>query len=140
MIGSIDEECDISVYLKHDEVKKLKTQTLEGVLIKIRHPKLQGKVYLSVDDKKKTYQGCGIGVEDKNYWGKKEGFEVGLFMGSEFYQELEERGVVGLRQRMRDGSKVHIYDISRRDEMEKAHVEHLEHYRDNKEKLHPALG
>ena len=136
MIGLIGSDCDISVFLEDEEVPRLGKEVLEGVLIKFYKPKLQGKVYLSVNEKKKNYQGAGIGVEDKNYWGKKDGFEVELFMGSEFYKELEATGVVGLRHKMLDGAKVKICKRSEDEPL----VEHLEHYRDNKEKLHPDLG
>jgi hypothetical protein len=136
MIGLIGSDCDIRVFLEDAEVPRLKKEVLEGVLIKFFKPKLQGKVYLSVNDKKKNYQGIEVGVEDKNYWGKKEGFEVELFMGSDFYKYLVANNSVGTRHKMLDGAKVRI---CKRAEDELL-VEHLEHYRDNKEKLHPELG
>ena len=61
-------------------------------------------------------------------------------MGNECYEELKRRGVIGLRQRMRDGSKINVYDISKLNGLSKIGAEQLEFYRDNREKLSDLLG
>ncbi len=140
MIGGIDQQADIDLYLEADEVERLPNGTIEGVLVETRKPKRQGTIAVSVNDSRKNENGFGIGIDDKGYWKVQDGFRVNVFMGTEWYQELRERGVVGMRQRMRDGSKIHIYDRSRLDGIDSMHVEHLEFYRDNKEKLSEDLG
>ena len=140
MISGIDHECDIDVYLEAEEVERLPNEVLEGVLIKVRKPKRQGKTYISVNDSRSNENGFGIGVYDEEYWGKKQGFKVELFMADIWYKELRERGIVGLRHRMRDGSKVHIYDRSKLSKIDESWPEHLEFYRDNKDRLHEDLG
>ncbi|MFC1753873.1 hypothetical protein ACFL96_10880 [Thermoproteota archaeon] len=135
MIGSIDHDCDIMVYLQPDEVGRLADSTLEGVLVKWNHPKRQGKLFLSVDDKRSMENGSGIGVDDNDYWGKKDDFEVKLFMATHWYKELKGRGIVGLRQRMLDGSKVHVYDVTKIETLQASGAEHLEFYVENRDRL-----
>lgn len=139
MIVGIDEQADVDVYFTPDEILQLsKCTTLEGVLVKIRAPKRQGIISVQLNERRANERGSGIGVSDKGYWGVQDGFRVELFIGSYFYEQLIQRGKVGTRFRMRDGSEVCLRDISRIDSMAKSAAEHLEYYRDNKEKL-PAL-
>lgn len=135
MISSIDYESDICVYLTNEEVNRLSKDTLEGVLIKTASPKLQGTLRISVNDARKTDNGFGIGIDDKMYWGKKQDFHLDVFVGNEYYQALKERGRIGTRQGMMDGSKISLYDISKVDGIDASVVKSLEFYRDNKEKL-----
>ncbi|MBS3066904.1 hypothetical protein J4205_03685 [Candidatus Pacearchaeota archaeon] len=140
MIASIDNQADICLYLEAEELKKLENETIEGVLIKILKPKRQGAISISVNDKRKYENGLGIGIDDSRYWDVKDNFHLGIFMGTEFYQELSKKGVIGLRQRMRDGSKIHIYDRSKLNGIDEIYVETFEFYRDNKDKLRKDLG
>ena len=140
MIASIDNQAYICLYLEAEELKKLENETIEGVLIKILKPKRQGAISISVNDKRKYENGLGIGIDDSRYWGVKDNFHLGIFMGTEFYQELSKKGVIGLRQRMRDGSKIHIYDRSKLNGIDEIYVETFEFYRDNKDKLRKDLG
>ena len=135
MIGSIDYQADILLYLEAEEIKKLQNGRLEGVLVKMQKPKMQGIIGISINDARKYENGFGIGVDDKKYWGVSDGFHLELFMGAEWYNEFVERGVVGLRQQMMDGSKVQVYDKSKLSFSNKMLAEHLEFYRDNKWRL-----
>ena len=135
MIGGIDSQADIDLYLEVEELERLPHTTIEGVLVKTFKLKKQGTISLSINDVRKNENGSGIGLDDKQYWGVKDGFRVDVFMGSEWYQELKERGVVGIRQGMRDGSKIKIYDRARLDSWGVMDAENLEFYRDNKEIL-----
>lgn len=140
MIAGIDPQSDIDLYLEADELAILSTGTLEGVLIKTIKPKRQGKITLSVNDARKNENGFGIGLDDKRYWGVEDGFHLDLFMGSEWYKQLQEERVIGLRSRLRDGSKIHIYDRSKLDCMEATRATDLEFYRDNQERLPDYFG
>ncbi len=140
MIAGIDHQADITIYLEAEEVKTLGSQRLEGALIKTKLPKRQGTICLSLNDARKNENGFGIGINDKGYWGVQDGFCVEAFMGLEWYRLLLERGKVGLRQRMRDGSKIDVYDMSRLDEIDAMNAENLEFYRDNKERLPAEFG
>lgn len=135
MIASIDSQADICLYLEAEELKKLTNETIEGILIKILKPKRQGVISIFINDKRKYENGFGIGIDDSRYWSVKDNFHLEIFIGAEFYQELSKKGVIGLRQRMRDGSKISIYDRSRLNGIDEIHVETLEFYRDNKDKL-----
>jgi hypothetical protein len=135
MIAGIDYQADITLYLEAEEVKKLGSQRLEGVLVKVQKPKRQGTIYLSVNDARRNENGSGIGINDKGYWGVQEDFCIEVFMGTGQYKVLRERGRIGLRQRMLDGSKVNIYDRSRLNGIDVTVAENLEFYRDNKERL-----
>ncbi|HJW96631.1 MAG TPA: hypothetical protein VJ485_00535 [archaeon] len=136
MIGGIDGKADTFLYLDSEEMQRLPDETIEGVLVKIHKPKRQGTVYLSVDDSRKNENGPnGIGVDDKGYWGVQDGFCVRFFMGTEWHRELQKKGRIGTRLRMRDGSEIHVYDRSRLDGMDAGAAEYLEFYRDNKERL-----
>ena len=97
-------------------------------------------ISISINEKRKYENGFGIGIYDKRYWGFEDGFHIDIFMGNECYEELKRRGVIGLRQRMRDGSKINVYDISKLNGLSKIGAEQLEFYRDNREKLSDLLG
>ena len=140
MIGGIDHQADLDLYLEAEELARLPEATIEGVLIKTDKPKRQGIICISVDDLRKNENGYGIGLDDKKYWGVQDGFRIEVFIGTEWYQELQEKGVIGLRSRMRDGSKITIYDRSRLESMSAIRVENLEYYRDNKERLPDNFG
>ncbi len=135
MIGSIDNRSDIELYLDSIELEKLSNETISGVIIKILKPKRQGTISLEINDKRQNENGFGIGINDSKYWGISDGFHLDVFMSSEYYDNLKKRGVVGLRQRMRDGSKINIYDKSRCQSTDIISVENLEFYRDNKNAL-----
>ncbi|MBS3086341.1 hypothetical protein J4422_01430 [Candidatus Pacearchaeota archaeon] len=140
MIAGISNQSDIDLYLESEEITRLEKETLEGVLIKTRRPKRQGTISISINEKRKYENGFGIGIYDKRYWGFEDGFHIDIFMGNECYEELKRRGVIGLRQRMRDGSKINVYDISKLNGLSKIGAEQLEFYRDNREKLSDLLG
>ena len=116
-------------------MERLSSESIEGVLIKTHEPRYQGTVKISIDDDRKNERGSGIGLDDSGYSGLQDGFHIDVFMGSEWYQRLKRYGMVGLRQRMRDGSKILIYDISILNSFDAMRVESLEFYRDNKDKL-----
>ena len=140
MIAGIDNQVDIDLFLEAEELEKLSAKTIEGILIKVLKPKRQGTISVSVNDSRRNEQGFGIGIDDSKYWGVKDGFHVDVFVGSEEYQIIRERGRLGIRQRMLDGSKIHIYDRSRLDGIDKIGVGTLEFYRDNKDKLLEEFG
>lgn len=68
----------------------------------------------------------GIGVVEEGYFHNTVGrFE--LFMSSVEYQNLREKGIVGLRYG-RMGSKVHLYDRSRLEGIDRIMPKNLEFY------------
>lgn len=131
MIGSIDNQADIDIFLEEDEVAALKVRNIEGVLIKIMAPEYQGRVSLGIDQSRVCRH---IGVDDSCYWGVDD-FRVHVSMGPEWYQKLLERGAADSRQNMRDGSKIHIYDRSRLSTFDDFQAQSLEFYRDHHAKL-----
>jgi len=138
MIGQIDSQNDITVYLTSYEVMQLEDQTIEGVLIKTQKPKQQGTVLVSINDERSTERGFGIGVVDAGYGFDSVGkFE--LFVARVWYEKLRTQGGVGLRYGT-DGSKVDLSDISKLDGSNKDSIERLEFYRDNKDILPKRMG
>lgn len=126
MIAGINYQADIDLFLEAEEVKRLEAGTIEGVLIDRDKPKRQGTITISVRPEK----WIGVKVEGKDYWGVKEGFRVEVLLEVSYYKELRERGFLGLRHRMLDGSKINIFDRSRLKETP-THVsgpEYLEKY------------
>ena len=141
MIGSIDEQADIDLYLEKEEVNQPLNKIVEGVLIKIHKPKKQGTISISLNDQRKNQNGFGIGVEDKDYWNKQNNFHIDIFIGSEYYEILKNKGRIGTRQRIRDGSKINVYDLSKfKEGIEQENFDYLKYYRDNKDKLIEKLG
>jgi len=141
MIAGIDSQADIFLYLDKKELERLLTETIQGVLVKRERPKRQGTISISINDARKREQGSnGIGIEDTKYWKVRDGFHVDVFMGSEWYPQLQEQGMIGTRHRMLDGSKIHVYDRTKLKGLEIINVEGLEHYRDNKDKLLDFMG
>ena len=135
MISGIDSQSDIVLYLESKELEELSSKTIDGILIKECNPKKQGTISISVDDSKKDKNGFGVGIDDTKYWGFEK-FHIDVYIGSEYYQNLCEKKIIGTRTRMMDGSKIHIYDRSNFDDCTKTFaVEQLEFYRDNLEKL-----
>jgi hypothetical protein len=136
MIAEIDQQADISIYLKENELDNLSNgKVIAGILIRIHKPESQGTINVQLDDNKKNINRCiGIGVDDNNYWGIKNDFELNIFIGNYFFNMLRENGRTGTRQSMLDGSKIDIYNYLTLNGMEKSFVETLEFYRDNKEK------
>ncbi len=135
MIASVDRQTDLEVFLEVEEVACLERETIEGVLVKHAHEKRQGTISLQIDDTQSTHIGFGVGVNDKEYWGVPDNFRIELFMATSVYNDLKQRGCIGLRHRMKDGAKVHVYNRSRISSMERHTVESLEYYRDNRGQL-----
>ena len=135
MIAGIDSKADIELYLKIEELTRLEKEKIEGILIIIERPKKQGTIYISLNDSRAYENGFGIGINDKGYWGVQNDFCVEVFIGTGYYSQLVETGRVGTRHRMRDGSKIHIYNIDKLDRSELRSVENLEYYRDSKDTL-----
>ncbi len=138
MIGSLDSDRDLVSYVETEEIPRLCKEIIEGILIKFHKPKQQGQFFLSLNEARSNENGMGIGVVEEGYSYNTVGrFE--LFMSNAVYRELRERGIVGLRYG-RMGSKVHLYDRSRLDGIDKIMPENLEFYRDNRERLLDDFG
>lgn len=134
MIAGVDYQTDISIFFQEGEVEALsKGQRIAGILIRTDKPHEQGLINTQVDNNKKNLNGFGIGIDDKKYWGIKEDFELDIFIENDYFRLLQERGRIGTRHSLRDGSKITLYnnldDFSTRNI-----VDDLEFYRDNKEK------
>ena len=108
MIAAINWQADLAIYLNGDEIERIGIWVVEGVLIRRNNPKRQGKIHVSVNDKRKDENGFGIGVDDRVYWGPED-FELYVFVGNEYYKMLRERGRAGSRTRMIDGAQVDLY-------------------------------
>ncbi|MBW2968031.1 hypothetical protein KY362_06105 [Candidatus Woesearchaeota archaeon] len=135
MIARIDKQADIDIYLHEFEVQELGRRTIEGTIVRSWIPKQQGTLSISVNDARQDENGSGIGIDDTVYDDVKDGFEIEVFVGSHWYQQLLEHGRVGLRHRMRDGSKVTVYNRTRLDRTEEHTVSTLEFYVENKVQL-----
>lgn len=129
MIGEISHQADITLFLDTEDLEKLSVESIEGVLIKTQNRKRQGKISLCVEGNSSR-----ILLDDRNYWGR-ENFEIKATLSAMLYQELQNNGLISMRQDMIDGSKIHIYDLSRADSSNRLIFENLEFYRDNKYKL-----
>jgi len=93
MIAGIDKQSDISICFQKDDVKSLsKGKKIAGILIRIEKPYEKGNVNVQIDNDRKNLNGFGIGIDDKKYWGFKEGFELSIFIGDEYFSYLQERG------------------------------------------------
>ena len=130
MIAGIDQQADIAVYLKNGEMESLsKGGVVAGILTRIHKPESQGTINVQVDDDKKNINGCiGIGVDDDNYWGIMNNFQINIFIGDFFFDMLQRQGQTGTRQSMLDGSKIDIYNNNL------IAIQTLEIYRDNKKR------
>ncbi len=67
MIGSIDGDWDVNLFLDKKEIKQLKNNSLEGILVKIHMPKIQLPVILSVNKDPKNYIVNASGAELKEW-------------------------------------------------------------------------
>jgi hypothetical protein len=139
MIASIDHEQDIRVYMSSEEVEKLKTGSLEGILVKWHKPKQQGIIVVSVNDVLKINNDTsGVGVVFTEYNWKNVG-KVELFLRAHFYSDLVANGKNGVRYGT-VGSKVHVYNLSIDDFDIRSAVKSLEFYCDNKDRLPADFG
>lgn len=135
VIGSIDDQCNIFLYLGNNEIKNLPDQCVSGVLIKSYKTKSQGTFTVYLNDERKDENGFGIGINDKQYWEIEDGFHLDVFLGSFYYDRLINSGKASTRQRMLDGSDVFIYDRSKLDSTDSIVIDDLEFYRDRKNGL-----
>lgn len=135
MIAGIDRQLDISICLKEDEIKSLSEgKKIAGILIRTENPYQQGIINTQICDDKKNLNGFGIGIDVKRYWEIKEKFELDVFIGNEYFSCLQERGRIGTRQTLRDGSKISLYNSDINNFEVNILTSDLEFYRDNKEK------
>lgn len=134
MIASIDYEWDVNLYFSPEEIIELENgNTLEGVLIKIHNPGLQGEIYVCVDDKRKNENGYGIGLIDKNFSRSTCG-DINVFIGDYYFKLLKERGKIGVRHSLLNGAKINLMDISKIGALEKSSKDTLEFYKENRKK------
>ncbi|MBU3904762.1 MAG: hypothetical protein KJ906_01270 [Nanoarchaeota archaeon] len=131
MIGTVDFQRDVTVYLTPEEISKISSEVIEGVLIRISNKKQQGQVFVSVNDERKSENGYGVGIVDR-LW--EECPIAELFVGDYAYQRLKERGGYGTRYGQ-IGSKIDINDLSKIGRLEASGVKQLEWYVENKDKL-----
>ena len=135
MIASLDRQFDIDVYLDTEELSELENKVIEGVIIKFQKPKQQGQIYVSVNNERCNENGCGV---VSTGYSRTEVGTIELFLSTAAYKNLKEEGRFGARHSVRDGSKVHLYERSRCEYPYSA--EHLEHYRDNRDRLPADFG
>jgi len=141
MIGAIDYQQDISIYLSPEEIEKLPNNVLEGVIIRTAHPKQQGLGKLSINPSRENENGSGIGINNTPKYFKRNNFEIEIFMGDWAYKYFQKNGVIGLRHKMKDGSKIDIYNTSVKNiTLDPFFVKDLEEYRDDRENLPDDLG
>lgn len=135
MIGSIASNADIMVYLQEGDLERLANERLEGIIIRSHKLKSQGIFYFSIDESLKNLNGFGIGIDDSNYWGVKNNFSLKLFISMEYYTTLCDKGKLGIRHRLSDGSHIDVCDWSKLDSMELNNMEQIQFYHDNKDKI-----
>lgn len=136
MIGRVYFDGDVQLYLVAGEVEVLQKEALEGVLVRVEKPKRQGSVSLSINDRRSNEGGAGIGSDGSKYIGVLDDFHIDVFLGTPFYRLLLERGIVGLRWGLRDGSKIRIADLSKtEDYTDRSVADGLEFYKTNRGNL-----
>jgi hypothetical protein len=136
MIGGVDTKTDISLYIDKDELERLSNQTIEGVLIRVGRPKMQGTVTISINNERNRENGSfGVGLDASRYSGFLDNFHIDVFIGIEWYQELVEKGKFGTRHSLRDGSKIAVYERSVLETIDRFVPENLDFYRDNRDRL-----
>lgn len=135
MIAGIDYQGNIEAFLDKDEIEKLPNGVLEGILIQTDRPKRQGRICISINEARKTENGFGIGLNNERYWGIEDNFELKLFIGTRYYEQLKKTGTVKEKQLMLIASKIIIYDRSRVSSSNIIKIKGLEFYRDNKDGL-----
>ncbi|MFA5749901.1 MAG: hypothetical protein WC895_01620 [Candidatus Shapirobacteria bacterium] len=133
MVAGVDYQTNISIFFKQGEIEALsKGQKIAGILIRKNNPHQQGLINVQVDNDKENLNGFGIGIEDKKYWGIKENFELDIFIGNYYFGLLQERGRIGTRHSLLDGSDITLYN-NLDDFNTRNMVDNLEFYKDNKE-------
>ena len=136
MVAGIDHQCDIDLYLNTEEMGRLAHENIESVLIKTRTPQRQGIITISINNTRNYENGSnGIGLDDSKYWKITDNFQIDVFLGLEWYEELLEKGRIGTRHSMRDGSKINIYNLATLEYIDRSNAETLEFYRANKDRL-----
>ena len=135
MIAGIDYQGNIEAFLNKEEIENLPNSILEGVIIQTNKPKRQGIIRISVNEAKKKDNGWGIGLNDEKYWKLKDNFELELFLGYRYYEQLKKAGFVGETQYMLVASRIDIYDKSRMCVSNIFKIKDLEYYRDNRNEL-----
>lgn len=136
MIAGIDRQLDISIVFQKDEIESLsKGEQIAGILIRTEKPHEQGIINTQVDDSRRNLNGFGIGIDDKNYWGVKDNFKLDVFIGNEYFSRLQERGRTGVRQSLRNGSQISLYNSDLDNFEIRTLANNLEFYKDSKENL-----
>jgi hypothetical protein len=129
MIAQIGSDSDILVYLSPEEIKRMVAERIEGALVRIDSPKKQGILGIIANEAEARKDDYGIRVElDVRIP------EAEIFVGDFFYNDFLERGKTGTRYGVM-GSKITLRDISRLDGLDAIHLEQIEFYRDNKDRL-----
>ncbi len=133
MIASIDSQKDIEIFLTAKELLLLKTQTLEGTIIRIEQPKIQTPLHLSFNEKRSYELGTGIGFDISKYHNPN--FILESFICIQLYEDLRTTGQTSTRHQLRDGSKINLYTIDTITSLTKIHYENLQFYVENKNLL-----
>lgn len=94
MLSSIiNADGDIEIFFEDEEVQKLDSQTLEGVIFEFCNPDNLYRLYISVDggpNYRNSNFKIGVTKIESNYY---------VFVHPEYYKELNEKGWTGTRDR-----------------------------------------
>jgi len=132
MIAGVDSQTDISVCFQEGDLTAIsKGKEISGILIRTSRPHEQGYIRVRHNNKRQNLNGFGIGIDDLRYWKIKKGFELKVFIGNYYFDLLKERGRIGTRHSLCDGSKITLYNLNDFDTRNM--IADLEFYRDNQE-------
>lgn len=132
MIAGVDYQLDISVCFQPGDLEAvLKGEEVAGILIRTNRPHEQGHIKVQHDDERKNLNGVGIGIDDTQYWKREQDFELGIFIGDYYLDLLQERGRIGTRHSLLDGSKITLHNLNDFDTRNM--IADLKFYKDNQE-------
>jgi hypothetical protein len=128
MIASIDSQADIFIYFNKLEIEKLsQKQIIDGCLIRSSRssePQV-GSIETQVDETRSNINYCyGIGVDDKEYWGVNN-FKIRVYIGNDYFNDLQNNGRAGTRHSMLDGSKISLRTIEKLDGIDRFWVDEM---------------
>ncbi len=133
MLAGIASNTDISVYLDPDEIERLESQVVDGVLVHWNYPKEQGTVEVTASQYPQEGLNRTIKVQKNNRSHEDVG-DLSVYLNQDAYETLLQNGFAGIRYNAR-GDKIHLRNTSQLDSTEGFRLEDLEFYRDNRDNL-----
>ena len=131
MLSAIDSKDDITVWLSPEDIERLASETLEGVLVCVPKPKRQGTLSLTVDSKR----ALGSSKVDS-----AQALQLHAFIDQDRYRMPACACKTEDRYDGWSGSKILFLDISHLDGMAQFAYERFVKYRDERNQLPDRMG